>query len=161
MDFFSIEFWVICQMVIDLIIIGMILYFFRTLQAATYSKNLGVSVKHITSMLEPILKETHTTAKEFDIQLREKKRLIKELNEKLESRIISLNLLLNRADEYLKRADKIKVGEQLYTNDYQSEIIQLYEKGFDAEAIGNKVSMPTGEVELVINLKKKFAELAQ
>jgi hypothetical protein len=106
-------------------------------------------------MIEPLIKETETVAKSFEAQLKEKKVLIHRLNEDLDSRIISMNLLLNRAKAYMDgESGKSAATGQIYKQ--QEAILALYGQKYDVEAIAQKLSMPKGEVELVIDLKTKF-----
>jgi len=41
----------------------------------------------------------------------------------------------------------------------QSQILELYSSSLDIDTIAEKLSIPKGEVQLVINLKKKFMEM--
>ncbi|MFH0730489.1 MAG: hypothetical protein V2B19_29610 [Pseudomonadota bacterium] len=108
----------------------------------------------LMGMIEPLIKETEAVAKSFEAQLKEKKRLIHRLNEDLDSRIISLNLLLNRARALDYGSGNPGATGQVYKQ--QEAILSLYAQKHDAEAIAKKLSMPKGEVELVIDLKTKF-----
>ncbi|MBF0118076.1 MAG: hypothetical protein HQK79_04520 [Desulfobacterales bacterium] len=115
------------------------------------------ATEQVIETIEPLLKEAQEVADTFEVQLKEKKNLIKELNESLEKRFISLNLLINRVD---KRGTP-SPQKQSNVYDQQEEILKLYKKGEDTEAIAKKLSMPKGEIELVIELKKKFLEMAK
>ena len=45
--------------------------------------------------------------------------------------------------------------------DQQNSIIDMYNRGFDIDSIVSKLSMPKGEVKLVIDLKEKFKAMEQ
>eukprot|EP00831_Metopus_contortus_P026145 TRINITY_DN22322_c0_g1_i2.p3 TRINITY_DN22322_c0_g1~~TRINITY_DN22322_c0_g1_i2.p3 ORF type:complete len:134 (-),score=30.12 TRINITY_DN22322_c0_g1_i2:179-580(-) len=115
-------------------------------------------------------------ATSFDEQIRDKKNLMQGLNDSLDSRIISINLLLSRAESMLDRASnapKVQLPpvtddrRMVSANDYpdedvfdeQKSIVDLYEKGLTADDIASRLSMPKGEVALVISLKKKFVAM--
>lgn len=129
----------------------------------------------IIQMLEPLMQEAHKTAIRFDEQIKEKKRLLKELNDALDTRIININLLLSRAETLHKKLEeKPKQPSQmpaaakapLYPSsqsvvDQQNEIIALYNNQTDIDSIAQQLSIPKGEVQLVIDLKKKFLEMEQ
>ncbi len=159
------------------------------------------AAQDIIDLLEPLVKGSEATAHAFDSQIREKKRLIRELNDTLDSRIISINLLLSRAEVLLNNQESNgnfsgfrsqgggknidfsgtntmsdykdqdlahrqssqqarqfeQAGEDVF--DQQQKIVELYQKGMDAETISSKLSMPRGEVQLVINLKEKFIKM--
>ncbi len=72
------------------------------------------AANEIIEMLEPFVKESKATADSFDRQIKEKRKLINELNESLDSRIISINLLISRAEAAKEdlRNLKIEVARQ-------------------------------------------------
>lgn len=139
----------------------------------TDKKNVSYEPKEIIDILEPLVKESRNIAITFDEQIKEKKRLIKKFNDALDSRIISINLLLSRADSLQKRleAKQDKVNETLFVMpkrqeiktsavlDQQNQIIKLYNQDFDVDSIAQKLSIPREEVQLVIDLKNKFVAM--
>ena len=52
----------------------------------------------ILDLLDPLVKGSESTAATFDGQIKDKQRLIRELNDALDARIISINLLISRAE---------------------------------------------------------------
>jgi hypothetical protein len=133
----------------------------------------STSGKEIIKMLEPLLRESRKTAIQFDKQIREKRQLLKELNDSLDSRIISINLLLSRADAMQQKLEKkqmmaqglpasnpLQIGpnsSNVLTQ--QSQILELYSENKALDDIASQLSIPKGEVQLVIDLKKKFMEM--
>ena len=132
----------------------------------------------ITNLLEPLVEESRQTAVRFDSQIKEKKRLIKELNEALDSRIISINLLLSRADAQQRkledRQDRLQQqqtfspeyrpenqSDRIQADDQQNQILSLYYQNVDIDTIARKLSIPKGEVRLVVDLKEKFVAMEQ
>lgn len=173
MEMFSIEFWVVGQMVILLLLIVMLLFFMRNMRTANRSDIKGIkdevrdrvieeSMTRVTEILEPLLRDADRTAREFEVQIKEKNRLIKNLNQRLDNRIISLNLLLNRADACLTGGyDEPEAWDQDAVYDQQDAIFEMHNRGHGADRIAEKLSMPRGEVELVLELKKKFLKMEQ
>jgi Family of unknown function (DUF6115) len=183
-ELFSFEFWIGIQFIIDLFIILCFLIFVKRVgngklttqysrQGEIYQENAEKATNDIIEILEPFVKDSKITADSFDKQIKEKKKLISELNESLDSRIISINLLISRAEAAKEdlRNIKMEVDRQqplpslplkqnlnLSENviDQQNSIIDMYNSGFDIDTIVSKLSMPKGEVKLVIDLKKKF-----
>ncbi|MCK5310646.1 MAG: hypothetical protein KAJ62_00960 [Desulfobacteraceae bacterium] len=182
-ELFSFEFWIGIQFIIDLFIILCFLVFVKRVRNTQLSnqyngkgridqENAEKATNDIIEMLEPFVKESKITADSFDKQIKEKRKLISELNESLDSRIISINLLISRAEAAKEdlRNLRIEVARQpiqplpskqnsnLSENvlDQQNSILDMYNNGFDIDAIVSKLSMPKGEVKLVIDLKKKF-----
>lgn len=163
----STEFWVVFQMVIILILIAVLVYVIRNLKTEKGTERGEIeerdtaadAANRILSLLEPLLNEAESAARVFESQIMEKKLLIRELNDKLDSRIISLNLLLNRADACLS-AKTFNLNQESYEgagiNDMQEGILAMFGQGFDAQDISEKLSVARKEVDLVIALKKKF-----
>jgi len=129
------------------------------------------AAREILDMLEPLVKESRKAALSFDEQIREKRKLSKDLNDALDTRIISINMLLSRADTLQKKLeDRQEMIQQMApvlnpahfppresnVLDQQNQIIDLYHQKADVETIAEKLSIPKGEVQLVIDLKEKF-----
>ena len=82
----------------------------------------------------------------------------------MDKRIISLNVLLNRADALLTSRGEgaLESNENSAAIDYQqTEIIKLAGEGQSAEKISQILSIPQGEVRLVLDLKNKFSQMAK
>lgn len=170
MQLFSMEIWIVFQLVIDLLWVVSIVYLLRKLRSVMQPNLSEKAADHVMKLLEPLLKDAEATAKTFEIQIREKNRLIKSLNEKLDARIISMNLLLNRVDAYfanssgnaaLDRTVEGILSEHDPVYDQHQTIFELYLQGNGAETIAEKLSLPKGEIDLVLDLKKKFLKLGQ
>ena len=187
-ELFSLEFWIVL-----LFIINFILVFFLFLSAKKMNRlNLSVtdqnhhdngredaitasgSATDIIEMLEPLVTQSREAALSFDEQIKEKKRLLKELNDALDSRIISINLLLSRADALANKLEErqhqtrqsfsLPDNPNLHVSsdaviDQQNQIIKMYHQNFDVDAIAQRLLIPKGEVQLVIDLKKKFVAM--
>ncbi len=134
------------------------------------------SATDIIKMLEPLMRESKKTAIAFDEQVKEKKRLLKALNHALDDRIININLLLSRAEtqqnkllEQLNKPSPVSLAAPALNPDasssavldQQHRIIELYEQRFSPDDIARQLSVPKGEVTMVIDLKKKFLEMEQ
>lgn len=156
MIFLSTEFWIVFQICVLLFLFLIIWYFFKNSRPAAVEENpvYSESADQIVKLLEPLLKEAESAAMVFESQILEKKQLIKQLNEKLDSRIISLNLLLNRADACLMNNANLKAD--IDVAGIQEAILSLYKEGYKTEAIAKELSVSEKEIDLVIGLKKKF-----
>jgi hypothetical protein len=161
----STEFWIVFQLTSLLLLISILVFVVRNVKKAPGEAGVitektesdpdstAMAANRIIALLEPLLNEAESAARIFESQIMEKKILIRELNEKLDSRIISLNLLLNRADACLSSK---ATGEGAGISDMQEAILSMFTQGMDAAAISGKLSVPLKEVDLVIGLKKKF-----
>ena len=178
-ELFSIEFWIAILFLINFIFI---IFLFLLVKKVNHLNSgdlihghsddnqedfghVSGSAVDIIEIIEPLVKESKKIALTFEEQIKEKKRLIKELNDDLDSRIISINLLLSRADALQKNMEEKQNQSRFQTSsastvfDQQNQIIDMYNQNFDVDSIAQKLSIPKGEVLLVIDLKKKFVAL--
>ncbi len=159
MDIFEIKIWLAVQLIIDfLFVFGIIWYLSRVSRDLEYKLLKRVSSR-LDKLLSPFLKDAVKTSYEFDSIIKEKKKLIKELNNKLDSRISSLNFFINRADNVLKKQEKVdfsRGGEASVTENRDKKIAYLHEQGFRDEEIAKKVGISAGEVSMIISLMKKL-----
>jgi hypothetical protein len=163
MTMLSTEFWVVFQIVTILLLLFLLVYFIRHSRRSRNETDEQVDMSETArkwvDLMEPLLEEAESSARIFEQQILEKKRLIHDLNNKLDSRIISLNLLLNRADAFLAQPMGLKNGQTLPTetiHDTQESILDLFRKGVPPQDIAETLSVSGQEVALVIALKKKF-----
>ena len=159
MDAMTIKYWVAFQMVLDFFLVMLALFFIRHIKSGIRKEAAQDAAQQVMHLIEPLLKEADKTAETFERQLQEKNRLISSINERLDSRIISLNLLLNRAKTDLPSSAGNDGEPQSHIYDQQEAILALYREKHDPETIARKLSMPKGEVDLVIDLKQKFQSL--
>ena len=159
MEFVPIKYWIVIQMIIDFALVFLILYFVRYLKVALSANASKEAAGRLFGLLEPLLKEADATAKAFEKQLKEKNRIIRNLNERLDSRIISLNLLLNRAERHLSVGPQKTQSGPGHIYDQQKAIVDLLNKGYDTDTVAQKLSLPKGEVEMVSDLKQKFLKI--
>lgn len=167
MELFSTEFWVLVQMIITLALVVLMIICLKSVnsgqrprQVVQYDNRAEKAAEQVVAMLEPLLREADASASAFEELMREKKELIRILNEKLDNRIISLNLLLNRAEASFPKTVSpgmdMAAGEKVKIHEIQDAIIKLHEKGLDTESIASTLAVTGSEVEMVIDLKKKF-----
>lgn len=147
-------------MTVDLVMVFLLIYFLRTLRVGSSREAVREAGTRIIRLLDPLLRDAESTAKSFEKQLKEKKRLIVQLNESLDSRIISLNLLLNRTDAMFNSDFRETVStERKHVFDQQEAILEQFNKGHDAATAARELSLPKNEVDMVYDLKQKFLEL--
>ncbi|WP_300456326.1 hypothetical protein [Desulfobacula sp.] len=176
-DIFSIEFWMGILFFVNFFLIIFLFVFVKKINRLNLGEappphtheddgqvaagQAGRSAGDIIRLLEPLVQESRNAAISFDQQITEKKRVLKELNTALDSRIISLNLVLSRA-ETLKTKLEERQGQFIPDTssyavlDHQNQIIGMYNQNLDINAIADRLAIPKGEVQLVIDLKKKF-----
>ncbi len=186
---FSMEFWIGVQFFIDLVFVALLLSFVKKLkQDRKTDENLNcrtdsssqvrdktvIKAHEIMEIMESLVRDAESTALSVHRQIQEKKNIIKNLNDALDSRIISINLLLSRAEALLFSGNQVIESQKIYTAfdgrtsfhhthhdvfDQQNQILELHSKGCSIESIASRLSIPGGEVQLVISLKEKFVKM--
>ncbi len=145
------------QIGIDFAIIAVFIFLLRKLAAL----NKDSSMQKGLQIFESVLTDAKKAAAQFNKQLGEKKELINKLNQKMEQKIMSINVLLNRADVLLK--DHLQPGDAqkkpANAGSLEKEIIMLAEEGHDVETIADTLAISKGQVMLVLDLKTKIAQL--
>jgi len=185
------EFLVVLSLIIDLFLIFLLFIFIRRanrlqrsstpmsradlgdISAQTREKAQVVAKQVLTEtaeMIEPILEASRDAAMEFERLIQEKQILTRKLDQSLDSKMISINLLLSRANTLYSQLENQhnvllnalpKRGAELFHKetdvlDQQQRIIDLYYQKMDVDTIAERLSIPKGEVALVIGLKEKF-----
>ena len=185
------EFLVVLSLIIDLFLIFLLFLFIRRanrlqrsmptapetdlgdIAARTREKAQVVAKEVLTEtseIIEPILEASKDAAMEFERLVKEKQTLTRKLDQALDSKIISINLLLSRANTLYTQLENQhnsllnalpKRGTTLFHKeidvlDQQQRIIDLYYQKMDVDTIAERLSIPKGEVALVIDLKEKF-----
>jgi len=185
------EFLVVLSLIIDLFLIFLLFLFIRRanrlqrgmppapetdlgdIAARTREKAQAVAKEVLTEtseIIEPILEASKDAAMEFERLVKEKQTLTRKLDQALDSKIISINLLLSRANTLYTQLENQhnsllnalpKGGTALFHKeidvlDQQQRIIDLYYQKMDVDTIAERLSIPKGEVALVIDLKEKF-----
>ena len=185
------ELLVVLSLIIDLFLIFLLLLFIRRanrlernpkpiqgsdlgdIAAQTREKAQVIAREVLTEaseIIEPILEASKSAAMEFERLVQEKQTLTRKLDQSLDSKIISINLLLSRANTLYSQLENQhksllnalpKGGSAFFqkeTNvlDQQQRIIDLYYQKMDVDTIAERLSIPRREVSLVIDHKEKF-----
>ena len=185
------EFLVVLSLIIDLFLIFLLLLFIRRanrfqrnpnpmqgadlddIAAQTREKAQVVAREVLTEasdIIEPILEASKNAAMEFERLVKEKQTLTRKLDQSLDSKIISINLLLSRANTLysqlenqhnsllnaLPKGGSVFFHKEANVLDQQQRIIDLYYQKMDVDTIAERLSIPKREVALVIDLKEKF-----
>jgi hypothetical protein len=111
---------------------------------------------------ESLIADSREIASAFTAQLESKHHLIKGLNEELDSRMSSLNLLLNRADTRMPGDDRQGESHQSPPVDpaaKQAAVLSLAKKGRSAAEIEKALSIAKGEAKLILELNEKLSRL--
>ncbi len=136
---------------IDMVFFVFLILFFKRL---THIKKNTLLMDEIDTF-EALIRDSGETAGQFNQQLQNKVTFIKKLNQKLDKRINSLKLLLNRSNLVLSEYSKHSEDDQSSEKDCKTrrrEILKLAKAGHQIEAIARKLAIPQGEVMLTLNM---------
>lgn len=160
MEFSQIKIWLAVQLIIDfLLVIGIFWYLLRIRKDLEYRIFKSSSSK-IRRALTPFLKDAEKTALQFDSQVKEKRKLIKQLNDTLDTKISSINFIINRAENILNSSlNQFEEEKEEKSDNREEKIIELYQKGYSNEEIAKALGLSLGEVTMIIDLRKKFDSL--
>ena len=154
MSFIDLKYLILAQIGIDFAIVIIFVLLIRKLRPINNAKSLHKGTK----MFESLLVDADKISGQLREELEEKHQLINGLNEKLDKRVMSLNVLLNRTDALLSSYDKGPADvndNQVSLKSQKKEILRLAGKGLDLEKIAQILTIPKGEVKLVLDLNKK------
>ena len=158
MNLFELKYLIVLQLAIDFAIFVVFILLIRRLRFLDKgSSSLNSKLK----IYESFLKDADNISVKFKEMLKEKKDIIKKLNEQLEKRIKNINTLLNRADALLfkHRQSNQDVHVQDSLTNHTKKIVELAKEGFDLDYISETLVIPKEEVMLVLDLKKKISPL--
>lgn len=150
------------------ILIGIDIIFFIYIIMLTkklkQNKN-NASLDNEIDLFESLIRDSNDMAGKFSDQLKDKKKLIVKLNEKLDKRISSLRILLNRSDILLSESYKRKKADIPYDNKKQGsryhDILKLAKDGKQIKEISRILSVPHGEVLLTLNMNREDAMMSE
>lgn len=126
--------------------------------------NKAESFEKAVRMFESLVKSADRTGRNFKEQLKAKQTLARKLDSDLESKMRALNALLSRADTLLdgrKESGDLIAQPNNSSAEQKSRIVALAKQGLDTKEIGRELSISKGEVDLVLDLNRKFSELEQ
>ena len=152
MQIFELKYLVGALIGIDILFFAIII---RLLNRFRYIKNNASMGKEVETF-ETLIKDADKMAAQFNKELEEKYHFINKLNDKLDKRIDSLKLLINRSDIILSHSTAANSTGTIADNElvsHQKEILNLAKQGLSEEEIAQKLSIQRGEVTLVLNMK--------
>lgn len=147
------------QIFIDIGIVIAFIFLIKRLR----TRPAGSSSDSRLKIFESVLADAEKTATQFNRQLEEKNQLIHKLNKQLDQKIMSINVLLNRADAMLagRSPTDSQMEKPMVSSGQGQEIIKLAQAGRDIDTIADTLAISKGEVMLVLDLKKKMARLGR
>jgi DNA-binding NarL/FixJ family response regulator len=154
MEFIDLKFLILTQIGIDVVIIIVFILLIKKTGFFKKDSSLNKSLK----LYESMLSDASRISEQFKKQLDEKKHMIKMINQNMEERITSLNVMLNRTDALLfhnRQYDNMDMGS---FDNQKKEILKLEKQGHSSEQIADILLIPRETVMLVMDIKKKNKE---
>jgi DNA-binding NarL/FixJ family response regulator len=153
MQIFQVNHLIVILIGIDIIFFAVLVLLFRQLRQIKQNSLLSNEI----DIFESLIRDSDETAGQFNEQLKGKVRFIKKLNHKLDKRIGSLNLLLNRSNLVLSANAQTSAegrDKQQQVKSRRRKILEMAKDGNSVEAIATKLSIPRGEVRLTLNMQR-------
>ena len=94
--------------------------------------------------------EIHEIAEKLFIRIDQKIKELKTVEAQADEKIILLHGLINESKQKIKGTDLVGVEEK----GHQQSVQSLFKKGFSGEQIARILDLPSGEVELILNLAR-------
>ena len=161
MDAVYLKTYIIIQLVIDLIFIVGVLFFLLRVRKDLEYKIVTQSFSSLKKIIFPFLSEAKKVSEEFDFQVKEKRKIVKQLNETMEAKITSLNFMISRADAIVNTMSvKENLNEEQHLENAEEKIITLYEKGYSNSEISEITGVTEGEVSIIVSLRQKIDSLS-
>lgn len=151
MGFMDLKFLIFTLIGIDIVIIVVFILLIKKISLFKRNSSLNKGLKQYESMLCDAVR----ISEQFKEQLEEKKQMIKMLNQNLEKRITSLNMMLNRTDALLFHNRQYDNVDRDFLDNHKKEILKLEKQGLSSEQIAHTLSISREEVVLVLDLKRK------
>ena len=154
MEFIDLKILIISQMGIDILIIIVFIILIKKTSLFKRDSSLNKGLK----LYESMLSDASRISEQFKEQLEEKKHMIKMINQHLEERITSLNIMLKKTDALLFQNRQHDSMDSVSFDYQKKEILKLEKKGHSSEQIADILSIPREKVMLVLDIKNKNRE---
>ncbi|MDY0361786.1 MAG: hypothetical protein RBR08_10050 [Desulforegulaceae bacterium] len=159
MDISQFKIWISILLIIDFLIVAGIFFYLSGIKKELEKKIFEKASKNALEFISPLFEEAQKTADKFDILIKEKRKIVRDLNEALDSRISTLTFLVNRAQNSINSAPvqnsrDLEDINPVYSSN--SKIFELADKGFKIEDISRELGISAGEVSMILSLKKKI-----
>jgi len=150
---YTVEFWLILQMIIEVLLCGIIGYY------VYHEKSKKVEVRQGQEKIKILMGSLQSFIEKSE-DLDKKHQKVLKLWEKIEKRGEAIEAYINHYERKLKSfPEGEKAGEGSDTIESSVACYEktscLIEKGLSAEKIAQTVGLPKGEVELIMNLKRQ------
>lgn len=142
---------------LDLAVFGAVVFFMKNVKTSSRNEN----IRQTADLLETLVTDSAKIAEQWRDQVEQKRLLLRQMNEELDQKIVSLKLLCSRA-EALARSCQQGTRSSPETGPLtgrETKIISLARTGRRTEEIADQLALPRGEVDLVLGLEKKLSRL--
>ncbi len=150
---FNVEFWLILQMVIEVLLCGIIIcYVYRDKSRKGEMKLEQEKIKTLVDSLHRLVKESEALDKKHQEVLK--------LWEKIEKKGAAIEAYIDHHERKMKFSPKeskegdASEGAESEVTSYE-KASRLIEEGLSTGDIAQKSGLPRGEVELMVNLKRQ------
>lgn len=139
-------FQIFLDLVLAALVIALMIRRPRTVNPSAYDE--------LTTSLEKIINETRQLGADFEANLQERHKLIKQITSQLDSRLDEAKTVHAQLEALQQNAEQAARPEPLKRNTDHQEVLRLARKGHKVEAIARHLRKPVGEVELILKLNQ-------
>jgi len=144
-------------MVMDLAVLGAVVLFLKKVKTSSHNQTM----KKTADLLESLVADSGKVAEQWRDQIEKKQHVMKQMNEQLDEKLVSLKMVCGRAEALVqssRMAEGATPGEASFTG-REKKIIFLARKGRRTKEIADQLDLPMAEVDLVLGLKQKLSRL--
>jgi len=147
----------ILLVVTDLVVFGAVVFFMKKVRASIHNE----TIRKAADLIESLVTDSGKVAEQWRDQVEKKQHLMRQMNEELDVKLVSLKLLCSRAEALAQssRTAERSGPESASLAGRERKIITLARKGRRTEEIADQLDLPKGEVDLVLGLEKKLSRL--
>lgn len=147
----EVQTWLISQLLIDAILLAIIAFMLKSRLAKREISQQEGEMDGISTLLE----EMRSLGGDLEKNLEQKKKLTEALMGELEKRLEQAEEIAERLDRLLevyKTEDRLKEAKQRAMAETRRTIQALLAEGLSREQISKRLSIPLGEVDLILKL---------
>ncbi|MFH1624661.1 MAG: DUF2802 domain-containing protein [Pseudomonadota bacterium] len=156
------EFWVFLQIGLDVILLSIICFYLVRDRKKHISPPLEEiseeRLQLLSNSFNQMLEESRRVLDDLCERIDSEKRSLQQVLEKLESKKGEIDTSIKEAERSLTRLGRIIEGnlaEDEINHDKYQRASKLAREGLSADEIAERVKLPKGEVELILDLKKE------
>ena len=146
----SSQFIMFFQIFLDLVLLALLVVVFITKRPLSLKGS-----EELSQSLEKIIQDTAALSEQFESNLRDRRMIIQQVVSQLDFRIQEAQKVVEQLEKLQKAVKYSSPSSVPFSKQGESQqIIELAQRGLDAQAISKRLKKPIGEIELILSLQK-------